>query len=205
MIRAEATGAEAMEAAGVAKARGIVVTIADADGARRITRLARQRSSDARILVRTRYIAEVEALRLAGADEVIPEEFETSIEIVSRVLRLLHVPGNLVAAQIRLLRDEGYRKLRDPQARRVDGRRLSALLAGGTTELFLVLPDTPADGRTLDELHLGLDHVVVPALLRDGSPFAPVPPEMAVQAGDTLLLAGAHEDLARVIARLEKG
>ena len=80
---------------------------------------------------------------------------------------------------------------------------LTAFVAAGTTELFLVLPDTFAEGRTLNELHLGEEHVTVPALLRDGTPHAPPDPDLRVEAGDTLLLVGAHEDLARAITKLE--
>jgi CPA2 family monovalent cation:H+ antiporter-2 len=203
ILRADATGTEGIEAAGVPGALAVVVTIQDPDGARRATRLCRQRNPAARLIVRTRYLSEVDALRQAGADEVIPEEFETSIEIVARVLRTLHIPGNIVATQLRLLRDEGYQRLRDPHAKRAGGRRLSALMAAGTTELFLVLPDTAADSVTMASLHLDADHVAVPALLRDGVPTAPVPGDLQVQAGDTLLLVGAHEDLAVVISRLE--
>ena len=202
-LRADATGPEGLAAAGVARCLGLVVTIPDPDACRRVVRLARAHAPTARILVRTRYVKEVETLRSLGADEVIPEEFETSIELVARVLRLLHVPGNIVATQIRLLRDEAYRRLRDPQSKAAGGRRLAALVAAGTSELFLVLPDAPADGRLLTELDLPAAHVAVPAVLRDGVPFAPPPEDFRVAAGDTLVLVGAHEDLARVLVRLE--
>lgn len=202
-LRADATGLEGLHAAGVARALGVVVTIPDPDACRRVVRLSRMQAPSVRILVRTRYVKEVETLRRLGADEVIPEEFETSIELVARVLRLLHVPGNVVATQIRVLRDEAYRRLRDPQSKASSGRRLSALVAAGTSELFLVLPDTAADGRRLSELDLAAAHVAVPALLRDGVPHAPPPEDLRVAAGDTLVLVGAHEDLARVLVRLE--
>jgi CPA2 family monovalent cation:H+ antiporter-2 len=189
--------------AGVARARAVVVTIPDPAASRKVVRICRSRSADARIIVRTRYIREVEELRAAGADEVIPEEFETSIEIVARVLRSLHVPGNLVATQVRVLRDEAYRRLRDPQARPEAGRRLSALMAAGTSDLVLVLPEMAAVGRTLADLHLEEDHVAVPALLRDGVPLAPPPLDLPIEAGDTLLLVGAHEDLVHATKRVE--
>jgi CPA2 family monovalent cation:H+ antiporter-2 len=202
-VRADATGTEGLEAAGAERALGIVVTIPDPDAARRVVRLFRQRNPVARVIVRTRYVREVYALKAVGADEVIPEEYETSIELVSRVLHLLHVPGNVIGTQIRLLRDEAYRKLRDPRARAAGGRRLSALVAAGTSELFLVMPDTAAEGKTLAALDLAVDHVAVPAILRDGVPHAPPPPDWIVTAGDTIVLVGAHEDLTHAIARLE--
>lgn len=203
-VRGDVAAVETLLAAGVPRALGLVIALSDPEATRRAVRLARRKAPGVRIVVRTRYVAEVEPLRALGADEVIPEEFETSIEIVTRVLRLFRVPGNVVAAQLRVLRDETYRVLRDPDYRASDGRRLSALLAAGTTELFLVLPDTLADGRVLGELEFASDHVTVPALLRDGAPFAPPPLEMTVRAGDTLLLVGAHDDLSRAVARLEK-
>ena len=125
VLRADATGNEGLGAAHVEGAFGVVVTIPDPDAARRVARLSRMRNPGVRIVVRTRYVREVEALRAVGADEVIPEEFETSIELVARVLRIFHMPGNVVATQIRLLRDETYRKLRDPLSR----------VAGGTAAL----------------------------------------------------------------------
>ena len=158
---------------------------------------------DIRILVRTRYISEVEKLRELGANEVIPEEFETSLEIVTRLLRILSVPGNIVAAQLRILRDEGYRMLRDPALRVAEGRRLSAVLTAGTSQTFLVLPDSKSEGKTLTDLAVVDDHVAVPAMLRDGKPISPAPLNEPLQAGDTLFLVGAHEDLLRVLDRME--
>jgi monovalent cation:H+ antiporter-2, CPA2 family len=203
VLRADATGNEGLAAAHVEGALGVVVTIPDPEAARRVARLGRMRNPGLRIIVRTRYVREVEALRAVGADEVIPEEFETSIELVARVLRIFHMPGNVVATQIRLLRDETYRKLRDPVSRASGGRRLSALVAAGTSELFLVMPETAAEGKTLEELDLNAQHVAVPVVLRDGRPHAPPPPDWHVGAGDILVLVGAHEDLAHALALLE--
>jgi CPA2 family monovalent cation:H+ antiporter-2 len=134
---------------------------------------------------------------------VIPEEFETSVEIISRLMRLLAVPGNVIAAQIRVLRDEAYRLLRDPAIRAAEGRRLSATLEAGTALTFFVLPDTAALGKTLTELGVADSQVAVPAMIRRGAPYSPAPTDEPLQAGDTLFLVGAHEDLMRVMSRLE--
>jgi CPA2 family monovalent cation:H+ antiporter-2 len=153
-VVADAAAPEGLEAAGIARARAAVVAISDPDGTRRIVRLCRQENPNLHILVRTRYVSQVEPLRMLGANEVIPEEFETSVEISSRLLRLLAVPGNVVAARIRELRDQAYRMLRDPAMRSAEGRRLSATLEAGAAVTFFVLPDTPAEGRTLAALKM---------------------------------------------------
>jgi CPA2 family monovalent cation:H+ antiporter-2 len=201
---ADAADHEALEEAGIDSALAVVIAISDQEGTRRIVQACRRGNEGVHILVRTRYVSEVEHLRELGANEVIPEEFETSIEIVTRLMRVLAVPANLVAAQLRLLRDEGYRLLRDPALRVAEGRRLAAVVAAGTAQTYLVMPDTPAEGKTLAELEVGGDHVVVPAMLREGAPLSPVPADLPLQAGDTLFLVGAHEDLLRVTTRLEQ-
>jgi CPA2 family monovalent cation:H+ antiporter-2 len=203
-ILADAGDPQALRLAGIEDAIAVIIAISDPQGTRRIVRFSRTINPDVHIIVRTRYVAEVETLRELGANEVIPEEFETSLEIVTRALRVLCVPQNVVANQLRLLRDEGYRMLRDPAVRATDGRRLTALFAAGTSQTFLVLPDTPVEGRTIDQLALGEESVAVAALLRDGRALSPLPLNEPLEAGDTMLLVGAHADLARAVARLER-
>lgn len=123
---------------------------------------------------------------------------------MERALRVLCVPQNIVANQLRVLRDEGYRMLRDP-IRATDHRRLGALFAGGTSQTYLVLPDTFVEGRTVAELGLQEDGVAVAALLRDGRALSPLRLDVPLESGDTMLLVGPHEDLTRAIARLEHG
>ncbi|HEU5248404.1 MAG TPA: cation:proton antiporter [Thermoanaerobaculia bacterium] len=203
VVVADAGDPSGLEAAGIQRALAAVIAISDPDGTRRIVRVCRRENPKLHIIVRTRYISQVEALRELGADEVIPEEFETSVEIVSRLMRLLAVPANVVAAQIRILRDEAYRILRDPAGRAAEGRRLSAMLEAGTSLTFFVLPDTPALGKTLADLGVADARVAVPAMIRRGAPYSPAPTDEPLQAGDTLFLVGAHEDLMTVTARLE--
>ena len=202
-IVADAAAPEGLEAAGIKRALGVVIAISDADGTRRIVRLCRQENPNVHIIVRTRYVSQVEPLKRLGADEVIPEEFETSVEIVSRLMNLLAVPGNIVASQIRILRDEAYQLLRDPAMRSAEGRRLSATLEAGTSLTFFVLPGTPANGRTLTDLGVANDHVAVPAMIRRGAPYSPAPADEPLESGDTLFLVGSHEDLMKVMSRLE--
>jgi CPA2 family monovalent cation:H+ antiporter-2 len=204
VLLSDASVPHTLEAASIKTAAAIVIVISSPDASRRIVSLSRLMNPDARIIVRTRYVSEVEALRNEGAHEVIPEEFETSIEIVTRVLRAFRVPGNVLAAQLRLLREETYKMLRDPMSRITEGRKLSALLTAGTSESFLVLPNTEADQKTLRELGFDSNHIAVPVVIRDGGPLVSPPPDLQVFSGDILLLVGAHDDLNRTIARLEQ-
>ncbi len=93
-------------------------------------------------------------LEKSGANEVIPEEFETSIEIFTRVLEQYRIPRNVVNAQIKVIRDENYSMLRGlPQTSR-GLERVAQLLAAGTADTFLVIDGTTAAGKTVRELDL---------------------------------------------------
>jgi CPA2 family monovalent cation:H+ antiporter-2 len=204
-VLADAGDTDALRLVGIPAALTAIVAISDPHATRRIVGFCRKLNPQVRIIVRTRYVSEVEQLRKLGANEVIPEEFETSLEIVTRVLRVMCVPQNIVASQLALLRDEGYRLLRDPAVRATDPRRLAAALAPGTAQTFVVLPDSFAEGRTIASLALGDDRVTVAALLRDGRALTPLPLDEPLQPGDTMLLVGAHEELTRAVGRLEGG
>ena len=61
--------------------------------------IARRSNPNLFILVRTRYVTDVDDLIGLGANAVIPEEFETSVEIFSRVLAEYHVPDHVIRQQ----------------------------------------------------------------------------------------------------------
>ncbi|HTL99757.1 MAG TPA: cation:proton antiporter, partial [Candidatus Omnitrophota bacterium] len=103
---------ESLHACGVERAAVVVLAISDASATRHAVAQVRRANPGAYIIARTRLVAEVAELRRLGADEAIPEEFETSIAIVTRVLRRYHVPGNVIRLQEGALRREGYAFLR---------------------------------------------------------------------------------------------
>src|SRR5881296_575422 len=82
----DATREEILRALGLERARMLVAAISDPAATRRMVRVARGLSPAVHIIARTRYVVEVPELIRLGANDVIPEEFETSIEIFARVL-----------------------------------------------------------------------------------------------------------------------
>jgi len=77
----DATQEVVLERADIKDARVVVVAINDPTATRRITDIARRMNPKVYIIVRTRYLQELKPLYDLGANEVIPEEFETSVEI----------------------------------------------------------------------------------------------------------------------------
>ncbi len=80
----------------VDEARMLVVAVSDPMAARRIVAIARRENPRLYILVRTRFLGEVPELKALGADEVVPEEFVSSLEILESVLKKYSVPSELI-------------------------------------------------------------------------------------------------------------
>lgn len=200
----DATRLETLQRCGVERAAAVVFAVADPDADRRGVMAVREVNTSAAIIVRTRLVQHVRELLGLGADEVIPEEFETSIAIFASVLRRLHIPENVIRTQERILRSQGYEFLREPASVPAAAlERLSVLLGAGTTELFLVEPGSAFEGREIRETELRKKTgATVIAVVRNGESTISPPPEFRIQKGDVLVLVGSHEALERSFERL---
>jgi CPA2 family monovalent cation:H+ antiporter-2 len=200
----DATRPEILQQAGAEAARVLVIAISDPVATARVVSQARVLAPEVFIIVRTRYVAEIEHLYRLGANQVIPEEFETSIEIFARVLQEFHVPRNVIALQVDLIRREHYGTLR---GLRLEGKQLDALsqfLVGTTTDIFSILEDSPAAGKTLAEAEIrSRCGATIIAVIRDGKPYHDIGGDFTLTAGDMLVLLGSHkalDDAARILS-----
>ncbi len=99
------------------KARAAVVAISDKSATKAVVQNIRELSSSLYLIVRTRYVREIPELLALGADEVIPEEFETSVQIFSRVLQNFLVPEEDIKHMIDEVRDDNYQVFQSDQKR----------------------------------------------------------------------------------------
>jgi monovalent cation:H+ antiporter-2, CPA2 family len=203
----DATRREVLHHAHIGEANALVLAMSDPQGARRAVRLAREMNENLYIVVRTRYIAEITELLELGANEVIPEEFETSIEIFSRVLQHYGTPRHVIESQIEQIRRQGYRMLRSPSAiPQIKMANLNAALHSATTELFRLNPGSPVIGKTLAELNLrGLTGVTLIAVVRDGKTEINPGADYKFAADDTLVLLGEIEKIEDAVKILQTG
>jgi len=104
----DATHEAVLGRAAIKDARVVVVAISDPAATRRIVELVRKLNPGVYVIVRTRFLPEVKTLHGLGADEVIPEEFETSVEIFARVLQKYLVPRDEIEKYIDEIRSEDY-------------------------------------------------------------------------------------------------
>jgi Trk K+ transport system NAD-binding subunit/phosphoserine phosphatase len=195
----DATDLRLLEAVGLAQARLVVVAHDDADAALRLLRAVRPAYPQLPVMVRARDDERVEALRAAGATEVVAETVEAGLTLAAHALWLLHVPAARIARRLRTARGDRYRLLREVFRgdEAIGGDAIAERLHTVTLP-----PGVAAVGRRLEALALGGGRVVATALVRDGLRYDAPAPDTELAAGDTLVLFGLPDDLLRAEARL---
>jgi len=107
----DASYASVLQQAFISKALVVAVSIADLPTTFRIIESVRILNPGAYMIVRTRYAESMEDLFKAGADEVIPEEIETSVRIFASILARFQMPREDIEQFENTLRAKGYEML----------------------------------------------------------------------------------------------
>jgi CPA2 family monovalent cation:H+ antiporter-2 len=197
IIFGDASKPEVLEHAHIDKARGMVIAISDAAASRRVASLARHLHPALHIIVRTRYILEVEPLYKLGVNEVIPEEFETSIEILSRVLRNYMVPHAEIERCITEVRSDGYGMLRSMSRRHSHAVGISGYLAGAEIGTYKLQKGSLLEGKSLREgIIRSMSGATVLVIKREDEVVPNPDPVWELQENDLVLLLGTPEQLA---------
>ena len=196
----DATNPHVLRQMKIDDARVLVIAISDPFMARRTVQVARSLNPKIHIVVRTRYLRELEELHQLGADDVVPEEFETSIEIFALVLRTYNMPQDFVMRKAEQVRREGYALLR-----RSDLPELAHHLRGGTlsdveVETCRIEADSPAAGKTIDQQALRpRTGTSIIAWTRSGITESNPSVKTTLLPGDIIVLLGTHDQIRRAM------
>ncbi len=205
VVYGDAAKREVLMAAGLMRAKALVISYKDKHSALAILRHVKELRPDLPVVVRTTDDTHVEALKEAGAAEVVAEVLEGSVMLASQTLLMAGVPLNRVIRRVQESRARRYAVfsgyLRTPQYEvgeatdRLQQRFLSVLLK----------EDSVAVGKQLREVGLDALNVEVNAVRRHGVRGAQPSKEMRLQAGDVLVLLGLPEALQQAEENLHKG
>lgn len=186
-----------LEYLGAARARVLVVVIADAAATRRVVAAAKSLNPGLYVIARTRFVQEVEELSSLGADEVIPEEYETALEIFARLLRRFMVPHDEIECFVAELRAESYGMLRELDPKGCTAGELTRLLSRAQVITLRIAKGSRAEGREVGELELRRKHGITLLAVGRGSEILAEPgAQTRLLAGDLLVVLGTPERLA---------
>ena len=196
---------EILHKMGIEKARLLVVAISDPVSTRRIVSIARQANADVYIIVRTRYLIEVDDLKSLGADEVIPEEFETSIEIFARVLHRYSFPRNAILDMVDKIRSNSYTALRGVELPRHKLFDKYEWLPEIEIDGYRILEGSHLNDKTIKELQIRKKTGVTVIAVRRGKTVHTNPePDFRLKAGDFLLFTGDRESMNNALDYLKE-
>ena len=197
----DATRPGLLERLGTTRARLAVVAVSDPPATREIVSLIHAAAPHVAVLVRTRYVLDVDTLESAGASSVIAEEYESTLELVSETLRHFSVPEERIAEFAAGLRAEGYEFMRGPAVQILDPWLAELLEQDGTS--WLEVPETFLQPRSLASLDLrARTGVNVVAVERDGDHILNPAPNFELRADDRLLALGGPEAQEKLRALL---
>jgi CPA2 family monovalent cation:H+ antiporter-2 len=186
---------EILQAAGLERAKAVVLTYEDHPSALKILKHVNECSPAPPVLVRTKDDSHMEELERAGAAEVMPEAVEASLMMGGQLLLLLKVPGSRIFKIMRDIRQNHYKLLRDffHGEESLDIEHADAFQERLHT---VTLPQQAyAVDHTIEELHLWDWEVSITAVRRGGIRGDAPGPETRLQAGDVLVLAGTPQHL----------
>ncbi len=194
MLFGDCTDPDILKRAGIEAARVAIFVLSDPYATRQAVRAARSLNPDLTILTRTHYAAEIDELFNLGSNEVVADEFATSIELVTRVLRHYGVPRNLVAEEIRSIREERYQLFRKHKIT-VPRFRLSGSV-GVFFETHHVPAESPLCGVTLAQSGIReKTGALVLGIVHESGGVANPGPDDVLQEGDLVFLSGTKPQL----------
>jgi CPA2 family monovalent cation:H+ antiporter-2 len=205
VVYGDSSRKETLVAAGVNRAAALVISFADTPAALKTLARAHDVSPALPVIVRTRDDSDFDRLSGAGAAEVVPDTFESSLMLASHAMLMIGVPVRRVLEQLRLMRAERYRLLRGFYRGTTDEPADLDETAQPRLHSVTLEEDGFGVARTLAELDLQAIGVEVTAVRRRGIRAEEPGPETRLVAGDVLVLLGRPDALEAAEIRLMKG
>jgi CPA2 family monovalent cation:H+ antiporter-2 len=202
----DATNPNVLRHVKIEEAKVLVVAISDPFITRRTVQVAKVLNPKVRVVVRTRYLRELEELHDIGADDVVPEEFETSIEIFALVLRTYNLPQDFITMKAEQVRREGYALLRRSELPELAHHLRGGTLTDAEVETCRIDDDSPAVGKTFGELAIRpRTGASVIAWTRNGLTESNPNLKTKLKAGDIVVLLGSRLQIRRAMSLFLSG
>jgi len=205
VVFGDAARREVLLAAGLQRARVVIITYVDTASSLRIIAHVQEARPGLPIVVRTTDDSDVEKLRAAGATEVVADLMEASLMLASSTLMLVGVPLNRVLRRIRETREHRYELFRGFFRGITDESESSDQALQPRLHSVLVTAGAKAIGQRFSELELEKTGVEVTAIRRRNVRTAAPAPEMRIEEGDVVVLLGSEAAVAATEIKLLQG
>ena len=184
---------------GIKKAKTLAVLINDPVATLRIIRAAKVLNPDIYIITRSCYFHEVQHLFHIGADDVIPDEFGSSLEIFTRVLQKFNVSHDKLVDCVNEIRSEGYEALRQYNRAMETSSLFSLDPAEAKIETLRLNEGSRFIGKTIIESELKKIYGLTVLLIkRQQKTITKIESHTPLEMADDIVIMGTPESLTRV-------
>lgn len=197
IVFGDASDPEILKHINIQKARVVVIAISDPNATKKIISSVRLFSQTVYIIVRTRYVKEIEENMKIGADEVIPEEFETSIEIFTRVLRQYMVTQGDIESIVNNIRSSDYEMLTSikPTSTNAVFQQLN-IPDKEVATLHVQHGNNKIAGSSIQTSGIGKNYnVTILAIKRGRKYISDIQPDTKIEVDDLVYIFGASKDI----------
>ncbi len=205
VVFGDAARREVLTAAGLMRARALVVSYADTASALRILALAQELRPGLPVIVRTVDDTDIDKLKAAGAAEVVSEIMEGSLMLASTTLMLIGTPLNRVLRRIRETREQRYHLFRGFFRGVTDDRDDDENALQPRLHSVMITQGAAAIGKTFAALDLGELHVEVSSVRRRNVRTVEPGPDTIVETGDVVVILGTEDGIAAAEIKLLQG
>lgn len=191
----DATYEPVLRQAYVHTAEMVVVSIGNLITSMSIVEHVRAMNKHAHIIVRSRHVTDIEELYRLGANQVIPEEFETAIDFYERILGKYLLPRMDIEKAIARSRADNYGAFRDKS--KMGGYSLLKDIPDIEIAAVRVGEKSVFAGKTIAETALRKTCGVTMVAIRHGETVTPNPqPSTVIMVNDIAYLLGKPEMIA---------
>lgn len=194
-----------LNAAALDKAKTIIITFSHYHSSIKIIKTIRRLNKEIPILVRTLDDLHLNEMIEAGATEVVPDSFESSIMLSSHLLLMIGEPPHKVLRETREVRKNRYKMLEKFYPGQDDNSLEEHNIMSGTIHSILINETAYAVGKTLKELPFFEFKVEVDAIVRDHIRGENPDQNAIIRADDHVVISGLPEDVERMTHFLNTG
>jgi len=202
----DARRAEVLAAAGLGRARMVVISYTDEPAALETLRHIRALRGDVPVFVRTKNDSNLSNFQKEGATEVVPESLEASLMLASHLLLTLGVPASRILFKIRAIHADRYQAIKGFFKGQDDTTLLEETDAERTSLHVVTVTDNAyAVGKSIAEFSAPDNTISIRVLTRQGTRHTHPDPNMIIEAGDILVLSATPESLYLLVEKILKG
>ena len=196
IIFGDATQDHILETVHIKNARSAVIAISDNNAIKSIIKNIRAHSKSLYMVVRTRFVKDTSDLLALGANEVIPEEFETSVQIFTRVLQNFLVPEDDIDQLIEKVRADNYKLFKGELKRPKTFRPSSDLADFNITCLRINAESKRFLGKPLNKLNLRVEYGInILAIKRKNKMLESIQPDEVLKRDDIIYVQGNQSNI----------